>query len=218
MILPGFCLRGPLFLPLVFFSLSAMQCSDGTSPGTVAASSSLIPLAVGNVWTYADTVVRSTGTSVDTFQVTITGVRADSSGIWWKIDRPFNMSIAAEEFMTRDDSVFSLQTTETSHGPGAVVSLEYINPHNGSDTSRYHSVFDGDVLVEKSVCRLGGECAVPAGTFTDCAVFTYSIFPEHYREIVKRGVGVVSLEIQADAFSGGAAWHRTIVLLNYQIR
>ena len=192
-------------------------CGDDDPTQPPVTPSRLVPLGLGNYWTYVDSLVTSTGTYVDIDTVLVVAMRAEGAHTWFELQSTFSPSIGASEFMTRSDSVFSLQPTEAPGGQVAkVVSLEYIRAQD-TDTSTYNSVFGGDVLLVKSVTALNQTHTVPAGSFTDCAAYDYEIFPEHYREVLKPGVGILSWDVRADSSVYGPAWSRTRVLLGYDV-
>jgi len=146
--------------------------------------------------------------------VSVLSVRIDGPDTWWKLQGWFNSSIAADEFTTHNDSVFSLQHTQTVAGLAPILSLEYIAPPS-NDTLFFLSLFDGDVLLRKAVTRMNGPYSGPTGTYADCTVYSYEVFPAHYREIVKPGIGVVVFEIFADSSINGPAWYQKSELTTY---
>jgi hypothetical protein len=176
----------------------------------------LLPLAVGNRWLYVDSMITSAGTATHADTVVVLGLRSAGATTWYELRSSFNPSIAASEFATSNDSIFSLQYTEAPGGMAPVISLEYLPPP-AAGSLVYTSVFDGDALFQKSVAALHETVTVPAGSFADCAVYEYQIYPEHYREIVKPGLGVLSWELRADASVYGPAWRRTRTLTGYRV-
>jgi len=175
-------------------------------PGSDPGHSSLIPMAIGNTWTYVDSLLTDSTTSVDTFTVSIMNDRIDSQHLWWEFHDSRIQGTFLIELAMRNDSVFSLQSNEDS----SVISLEYIPPPE-TDTLRYVSIFDGKAPVEKSVFLLEGSCPVPAGTFDRCAVYSWLESPLGFIEILKPGVGMVRTQ-----FSTSTGEHR-ISLLQYAI-
>jgi hypothetical protein len=177
----------------------------------------LAAFALGNRWIYVDTIISSSGTVVNLDTVSVIGLRTEGSKSWWRLQNTFNPSIAATQFLLSNDSVFSLQQTETPSGPGSIVSLEYISSPT-SDTSFYHSIFDADVLILKAVTRLNAQFLTPAGSFDNCAVFMYEIYPEHYREIESPGIGILSCEVHKDSTERyGPGAHRKLTLVSYTL-
>ena len=192
------------------------QSSDSDYILPSRSSQSLIPFALGNRWTYSDSLVSDQGLWVRTFEVSVIDSRIIEARTWWRLQNAFNPSIAATEFAEVDDSTFSLQYTESPDGLKSIYSLEYILP-SSTDSCNYYSLFYGDALIAKTALRLTKPYSVLAGTYSDCVLYTYKIFPEHYREILKPGIGILRCEIRADSSVWGAGWHRMITLLDYSI-
>lgn len=112
-----------------------------------------------------------------------------------------------------NDSVFGLQGTESVDGMASVVSLEYVKRAN-HDTTRYRAFFDGDVILMKAALRLSRPYYIASGTFDNCILYAYDIYPEHYREIVSPRTGMIALEIQADSIPRfSPAWQWKIELV-----
>ena len=191
-------------------------CNESITTKQIENPGQFFRFAVGNRWTYVDSVISEGGISVDTFTVAVESVRTEGGTNWWTLRNRFNPSIAASEFMIKNDSVYSLQYTESSHGLAPIVSLEYIRPQP-SDTSIYTSLFDGDVTLIKSATLLHHPYSVPAGTFSGCASYKYQIYPEHYHEILAPGVGILSCEILVEPSFDGAGWRRAMKLLDYKL-
>lgn len=203
-----------LALSSLLGALSGCADRGPTAPG--GAPRPFFPLAVGNSWTYLDSLTTASGTTVRTVTVSVASLRFEQGVLWYALDHSFNPSIAASEFTAQNDSVFSLQLADAPGGPAPIRSLEYIPPPS-TDTSFYHSLFDGDALVRKSATRLDGTHTVPAGKFTGCATYAYRIPPERYREVLMPGVGMLSLEIAADSSLFGPAWRFRRELVSYRL-
>ncbi len=200
------------------FALSVYSCTGDSTVDPVSDSDQLIPFKVGNQWTYADSVFTSSGLFVSSYTVTVTRRIDTLGGSWWQIMNAFNPSIASNIFSVNGDSIFSLQATESINGAVPIVSLEYVRPTN-DDTVRYRALLDGDAVVTKVAANLKSPCSLSGGTFENCIVCTYDIFPEHYQEIVSPGTGMIALEIRADSIPRiSPAWQRKIVLVDYRIQ
>jgi hypothetical protein len=208
-------IRWMISLLLICVAISCQQ----ESPTAVVPTPSLglFPFALGNKWKYVDSVFTASETFVDSFVVSVESTRSESGTTWCKLSHPFNPSIAATEFTIRNDSLFSLQYSESPHGIVTLSSLEYIPPLN-TDTAHYQSHFDADVVITKSVARTHDSIFVPAGTFAGCAVYWYDIYPEHYREVLKPTVGILTCDIRADSTHlYGSARRRHIQLISYEV-
>ena len=201
---------------LAFLLVNGCQKENSVEP-IPARSRQIIPLAVGNHWTYLDSLLTTSGIFINTYTVSVDSLRIEGGTRWWKLRNTFNPSIAATEFTVRNDSVFSLQHTQSVAGLVPILSLEYLRPME-AETSSYHALFDGDVLISKSVTRLIQPYPVGAGTFAGCLLYAYRIYPELYQEVLKPGIGILSCEIRADS-SGlfGTAWQRKIKLVSYAL-
>ncbi len=194
---------------------SLVGCVNETQQS--GSDSQIIPFALWNRWVYIDSLSTASQTAVDTITVTVISVRKDATGLWWKLENRFNPSIAANEFMLRNDSVFSLQRSESPAGTVPVVSLEYARPPL-TDTLRYNSLFGGDVVIEKTLtAMISRNIQVPAATFSTYATVAYQVFPDHYREFLVRGAGVVRIEIRSDSSAFGPASFRSISLNSYAL-
>ena len=178
-----------------------------------------IPLALGNRWTYVDSLYANSGLVVDTISVLILSSRRDNVGLWWKISQPFNPSIAAVEFMASQDSIFSLQYAESpSGGLTSIRSLEYLSPL-GSGPIAYDAILDGDVVIRKSILRSTNTLSTKAGMFSTSLRVNYNIGGEEYKESVVPGVGMVDLEIVNNSTIPAYQWwtRRRIQLLEFHV-
>lgn len=168
----------------------------------------LLPLAVGNEWTYTDSLFTSDSVSVETHTLTVSSYRFENGKVWWQIqDRRHGHTTNLVEVTARNDSIFSLQYNFQY----PVSSLDYIPP-SPTDTLRFSSLVGGDVIVQKSVW-LNGEYVVPAGSFDSCAVFFSRITPGGYTEVLKPKVGIVQKEIHYSS-----SLHRKEVLIKYLLK
>lgn len=202
----------------LFFALSAYSCTVDSTVSPPSDSEQMIPLRVGNQWTYADSILTSSGNFAGSYTVTVTD-RIDTLGrSWWQIDNIFNPSIASNYFTLNGNSIFSLQATKSVIGMAPILSLEYVRP-TGDDTIRYQALYDGDAFITKVATRLAHQYSATAGVFDNCIVFTYDITREHYQEIVSPGIGMIALEVQADSILRvSPAWQRSIRLIDHQVQ
>jgi hypothetical protein len=192
--------------------LVAGGCKDtGTSITTPAEPTefrqALIPLAVGNQWTYVDSLFTGSTVSVDTYTVLVSSFRFESGKVWWQLqERRPSSTINLVEIAARNDSIFSLQYNFQF----PVSSLDYIPPP-ATDTLRFYSLLGGDVVLQKSVW-LNGVYAVPAGSFDSCAVFFSLATPGGFVEVLKAKIGIVQKEIHYER-----SW-RKVSLIHYELK
>ena len=179
----------------VIVSLLILVFADGcteddtrvvSEPGPPEFPYSLIPLAVGNSWTYIDSLLSDSASSAETYTIAIESARVDSDRVWWQFRDSRIPTYYIMELTVRNDSIFSLQYNEDV----PVVSLEYIPPPD-VDTLHFFSLFGGDVTQEKAVYRLAGDCAVPAGTFDSCVVYYWVDSALDFTEILKPSIGLI---------------------------
>jgi hypothetical protein len=190
--------------------------SDITAPLPLTKQGNdLLPLAVGNQWTYVDTTEISSGISVKTIIVTIDSARFDGNRTWYRMKNRINFSVASDEFSVSNDSVFSLQQGECMT-PCYVRSLEYIRPPD-TGTINYRSVYGGDAGLPKAVTLIRQRIYVPAGYADSCAMYTYHVVDEQYKEYVYPGVGLISFYAQADSSLFGPAFDVRVHLVSYQL-
>jgi hypothetical protein len=178
--------------------------------------SAILPLQIGNSWVYLDSLITPSETSIVTYTVSVHSARMEAGRYWWRLYNRFNPSIDAREFMAGGDSIYSLQYREAPTGLVGVVSLEYVLP-GPADTLSFQSLYSGDAIIRKRATRVAQEVHVPAGSFLGGVLYTYDINPEHYREVVVPGVGVLSCEIRADSSAFGPPWQRSIRLTAYEL-
>ncbi len=199
---------------LVFLNVSG--CNEGLVVQQLESSHALIPLALGNRWTYVDSVNTGDLIQVDTVTAVVESVRTLGGYTWWQLRSVFNPSIGSREFSVRNDSVFSLQYTKSPAGLAGRPSLEYVKPAS-SDTATFTSHFGGDVTITKSAKLLRQVYASRAGVFLGAITFDYLIYPERYHEVLVPGLGVISCEIVSPPSVYGPGWSRSIQLLAYQL-
>lgn len=197
-------------------SLLLSGCNERLVVQQLESSHQLIPLAVGNRWTYVDSITTGDIIQVDTITVVVESVSVRGAYTWWKLRNAFNPSIASREFTLRNDSIYSLQYTRSPGGPAPIVSLEYVRPPS-LDTVIYKSLFGGDVSLMKSAAYLRNPVTVKAGIFLGCISYDYSIYPERYHEVLVPGLGVVSCEIVAPSSVYDQGWRRSIWLIDYRL-
>jgi len=168
----------------------------------------LIPLAVGNEWTYTDSLFSSDSVSVETYTLAVSGFRFENDKVWWQLqERRPSSTIDLVEISARNDSIFSLQYN--FHIP--VSSLDYIPPP-ATDTLHFTSLLGGDVLLQKAVW-LNGPYYVPAGIFDSCAVYFSRPTPAGMTEVLKPRVGILQKEIQYES-----SWRRKVALISFTIK
>lgn len=194
------------------FILLPIGCKESTTsvtnpPEPVEFRQALIPLAVGNRWTYRDSLFSGDSISTETYTIRVSSFRYDNGKVWWQLQQQWPSStVNLMEVTARNDSIFSLQYN--FEYPISV--LEYIPPPS-TDTLRFFSLFGGDVVIEKSVW-LAGEFIVPAGSFDSCAMFFSRITPVGFTEVLKPRIGIIQKEIQ---YAG--SWRRKVVLIDYEL-
>jgi hypothetical protein len=192
--------------------LVAGGCKDsGTSittpPEPTEFRQALIPLAVGNQWTYVDSLFTGSTVSVDSYTVIVSSFRFEGGKVWWQLqERRSSSTINLVEITARHDSIFSLQYNFQF----PVSSLDYIPP-SPTDTLHFYSLVGGDVIVTKTVW-LNGTYSVPAGVFDSCAVFFSLVTPGGFKEILKPRIGIIQREIQYER-----SW-RKVTLTDFQLK
>lgn len=168
----------------------------------------LFPLAVGNKWTYTDSLFSGGSVSAETYTIVVSGFRFENGKVWWQLlERRSSSTIDLVELMARNDSIFSLQYNFQY----PVSSLEYIPPPTTKDTLRFYSLLGGDVIIQKSVW-LNGPYVVPAGSFDSCAVFFSMATPGGFIEVLKPKIGIIQKEINYER-----AW-RKITLIHFELK
>jgi hypothetical protein len=178
-----------------------------TPPEPMEFRQALIPLAVGNEWTYVDSLFSGETVSVETYTVLVSSFRYDNARAWWQLqERRASSTINLMEIAARNDSIFSLQYNFQS----PVSSLDYIPP-SPTDTLHFYSLVGGDVIVTKTVW-LNGTYSVPAGVFDSCAVFVSLVTPGGFTEILKPRIGIIQREIQYER-----SW-RKVTLTDFQLK
>lgn len=201
----------PYFFSLIVILL-AYGCKDTstsvtTPPEPVEFRQALFPLAVGNEWTYVDSLFSGQAVSVETYTLTVSTFRFENGKVWWQLqERRPSSTMNLIEITARNDSIFSLQYNFEF----PVSSLDYIPP-SPTDTLHFYSLFGGDVILTKSVW-LNGSYIVPAGVFDSCAVFFSLVTPGGFTEILKPRIGIVQKEIQYER-----SW-RKVILTNYRLK
>ncbi len=201
-------MRSPLCTALVFLVLAFAGCKDeATSPDSrpepVEFRNALLPFALGNQWTYVDSLFTESSVSVETYSVAVIDFRIEGDNVWWQIQDSRTPG-STIEYAVRNDSVLNLQYN-FQH---PVESLEYI-PAPAADTVYFSSLVGGDVMVSKYACQASFPVTVPAGTFTGCAS---TGIQGGYLEILKPQLGIIQKEVQYE----GA--FRKSVLIGYEVR
>lgn len=198
--------------------LQTLQSCKDSSVGPSENKLPLIPFALGNQWTYVDSLYTTSGILVDTFTVTIDSMRWENTTAWWRFTHWFNPSIYAREFTVRNDSIFSLQYADGGNKLVPIRALEYLYPI-GKDTIFYHSLYDGDVNIDKAATASTKIVSIPSGAFSTSIVVIYDIGRELHHEVVVPVVGMVDLDITNNSTISINQWwtRRRILLLRYQL-
>ena len=201
----------------LIFLLTLPSCKDSIINPIDNVKASIIPFAIGNKWTYVDSLYTDSGIIVDTFVTEISYMRKENSLTWWEFSHWFNPSIYAREFTVTNDSIFSLQYNEGPHGIVSIKSLEYLYPIN-ADTTFYRSLYDGDVVINKATLY-SSTIVTPAYVFSESILIFYEVAEEFFREIVVPGIGMVDLTIENHSTISIYRWwtRRRILLLNYNL-
>lgn len=194
------------------FILLPIGCKESTTsvtklPEPVEFRQAFIPLAVGNKWTYRDSLFSGDSISTETYTIRVSSFRYDNGKVWWQLQQQWPTStMNLMEVTARNDSIFSLQYN-FDH---PVSSLDYLPPP-ATDTLRFFSLSGGDVVIEKSVW-LAGEFIVPVGSFDSCAIFFSRITPDGFTEVLKPRIGIIQKEIQYTS-----SLRRKVVLIDYEL-
>jgi hypothetical protein len=150
-------------------------------------SSALIPMAVGNYWTYKGVEHPYWGRCADSIQVVSASVL--SGGLWWNLD---SASWLGQRFHFSGDSVFNEK------------GLQFIP---SSDTAVMYSAATGFYPYPKpealrKVCRLADSVVVPAGTFRGCVQYSrgwssfdgHNGYAAHEIVVIAPNVGVIVMD------------------------
>jgi hypothetical protein len=197
------------FMIIILLPLGCKESSTSVTnpPEPVDFRQALIPLAVGNQWTYRDSLFAGDSISTETYTVRVSSFRYENDKVWWQLQQQWPVStMNLMEVTARNDSIFSLQYNFEY----PVSSLDYLPPPV-TDTIRFFSLLGGDVVIEKSVW-LAGEFIVPAGSFDSCAIFFSRITPNGFTEVLKPRIGIIQKEIQY-----ASSLRRKVVLTEYRL-
>lgn len=219
--------------------LVANSCSDNgvepLPPIEPITSNTIISFAIGNEWTYLDSLFTEDSVYTDTYTVRIESKRhiedeenINRNLVWWKFNMPFNPSINSLEFASFNledhyDRVVSLQYTENRSEDGAIqivatISTEYINPQV-SDTVLYFSTIGGDALFEKKILLKKERIFVEREIFEEYYFLEYQLSRYKFIEKLIPGIGMASMEIINDPTISGQDWiERRIHLIDYQVQ
>lgn len=198
-----------MFASLVMLPLSGClqvdddaHCSEKEC-GPVEFRQGLLPLAVGNSWTFRDEDPLDTAGLAETFILTVTGrdsaaphENGEARGVWWSLGvtppEGGSRSYAwlAPVYGAEGDSVYERQNTPTG---SYVAALKYLVPA-GQDTVRWSSTFGGDVAITVSAVRIPGPVMVPAGTYDSCVAYAYPGASGPHAAVLCPGVGWVSFD------------------------
>lgn len=178
-------------------------------------SNAIIPLAIGNQWTYVDSLFYEDSVEVDTYNVRIRSKRhieeddrINRNLIWWRFDGWFNPLVTPVEFAAKGDTVYSLQEAWGGSPPNyervLLSPIEYIIPKS-SDTLSFVALTDGDgayikkILKKNSLISFAGEIA------QNYLMIEYDLYFTH-TEIVVPKAGMVYLEVINDPQISGQDW------------
>lgn len=195
------------FLPLVLAgclsSESESRCPEPEC-GPLEFRDAFFPMAVGNSWTFTDSLFTDSGTAVGGYVRSVLSYQTDTSGTtWWEFTLPPEPYYGF--FTQRNDTVF--QEIGTSSGQWLPV-LRYIPPP-GPDTVYFTTPIDDDVPTETSVVPIAGLYSTPAGSFADCASYrTTSRDLGVVHTVICAGIGPVSHDLGP---------HRKIRLTSYSL-
>lgn len=181
-------IRATIILSCIIIAISLCNCSDDD---TASGKKPIVPSQKGNTWIYQDTTT-GLGVSIARDTVTINDSHTSNDTTWWKLSAPFNITIAALEFATTADTIFSVQQTDIRTETGEIFSKEYIHARPGTSFT-YASLFAGDIICDKTVKKISQPVTTPAGTFYSCYEYTYRIGMVSYNEIICPGVGLIKL-------------------------
>ena len=221
------------FLLLILFVWSgcaenSVEPEEELPPIVPITSNNIIPLAIGNQWTYVDSLFYEDTVLVETYTVRIQSKRhiedeeyIDRNLVWWKFNGRFNPSITAVEFASKGDTLYSLQ--ETPGAPSAeskliaVSSLEYIIPE-GNDTIRFISRFNGDGAYDKYSSFVNKFIDTPSDSVKGYINLYYRVFSGIYSEVIIPKIGMVHLEVSNIPSISGENWiKRRLNLIDYNI-
>lgn len=174
-------------------------------------SLSILPMAIGNYWVYAETTWTDHGMVAKIDSIEVIGKYTDSTGDWWKLSQQF--SWLNDSIMVRGDTIFSADWGWT--GPYPVP--EYIP---AADTSFRYNILRGDMMTSRVVSPIDSTITVPAGTFR--GTYEYSgrdlwwlRFP--YRVYLAPGVGFLYLEMTYTPTTPNKPYYRKSHLLRYHL-
>tara|TARA_R110002126_G_scaffold7633_1_gene37273 strand:- start:195 stop:869 length:675 start_codon:yes stop_codon:yes gene_type:complete len=216
------------FLLLILFVWSgcaenSVEPEEELPPIVPITSNNILPLAIGNQWTYVDSLFFEDTVLVETYTVRIQSKRhiedeefIDRNLVWWKFNGRFNPSITAVEFAAEEDTVYSLQK---ALGPDRIVSInptEYIIPEM-NDTLSFIASLDGDGAYIKNVFKKDSMISYANGIRNSYLDIFYSHLYIH-QEIVVPGIGMIYLEIINIPSVTGQNWvKRRLILTDHNI-
>ena len=180
-----FSSKGNLYLLFILTSLLIYSCSETTEPDN--STTQLIPLKIGNIWTYTRTVYDSTGTVQYTENIN-SSVEKDTSinGLKW-----FGYS----------DVPAGIWHTNKSNGYWAFVAANY--GYSLNDTTMIIYKFPsqvGDVYdifeIRREVAAIDENILVPAGRFkvihlVDTYTDSTNYLQDSFETFIAPGVGII---------------------------
>ncbi len=187
---------------LILFSAVVLlaSCKEQTTQPVQEPSEfrhALMPLAVGNSWTYKVRPAGSDGTLWYADSQAVVGVREDHGVYWWAIgSTDYEMSIQNARVWTR------------SHAASA--ECHWIPNPSPGDTAYIVWQDVGGLPGTVAVHTLSYSVQVPAGIFDSCAVYEcHDTVGNLYRFIFRPGVGVVQWSLHPSNGSSDALAYLT---------
>lgn len=172
------------------------------------------PMAVGNTWTFVDSLFTDSGVTVQGYTRSISSRQTDSSGTtWWHFLLPPQPFFGP--FMQRNDTVFQIIMTRS----GAELSALRFIPPPRPDTTFFTTPIDDDVPTQTSVVPIPGSYSTSAGEFQDCASYHLAGTSDYeaVHTLICAGVGPVSHDLYDSGSPGIPASHRKLRLVSYTL-
>ena len=169
-------------------SPTVSSTSDTTEP--LGFREAFYPMAVGNSWTYIDSTITDSQTTVSVYTDTIIGYHNYIFGTDWKfLRRSGGKAIGGYSLIEINDRIYQIQYSWTS----PILALQYFDSV-GQDSVPFHSYIGGDAGLEKLFVRVKGTYATPASEFADCIIVKYSLMETDRADIFCPHIGIVGRE------------------------
>jgi hypothetical protein len=183
----------------IFLSLDLTSCkknsptdsgiSDTTEP--LGFREAFYPMAVGNSWTYADSIFTDSLATVSVYTDTIIGYHNYTFGTEWKFSRRSDgMTITNYSLIEINDTVYNFQNNWNAR----IEVPKYFNLF-GRDSAIFSSVIGGDAVIYELLLRSQGPYTTPASVFTNCLFLEYSIIEEDFIEVLCPKIGLVGKDV-----------------------